>query len=117
MTNAVGCLRGNVVRAIAVVAGSGPRNSAMCQGQVAAWLTHGMDDDSVSFASGEASRNYWVQANHCTNMSMAGTPPQCLSYQGCYAGHPVIWCPHVGDSGHQHPSFGREAVRQFFAQY
>jgi polyhydroxybutyrate depolymerase len=117
MTNAVGCLRGNVVRAIAVVAGSGPRNSSMCQGQVAAWLTHGMDDESVSFTSGEVSRNYWVQANHCMNMSMPGTPSQCQYYQGCDAGHPVIWCPHVGDAGHQHPSFGREAVRQFFAQY
>jgi polyhydroxybutyrate depolymerase len=51
------------------------------------------------------------------NMSVAGKPPQCQSYQGCDAGHPVFWCPHVGDSGHQHPSFGREAVRQFFAQY
>ena len=117
MTNAVGCLRGNVVRAIAVVAGSGPRNASMCQGQVAAWLTHGMDDNSVIFTSGERSRDHWVQANHCMNLSMPGTPPQCQYYQGCDAGHPVIWCPHVGDAGHQHPSFGREAVRQFFAQY
>jgi hypothetical protein len=29
----------------------------------------------------------------------------------------VIWCPHAGDGGHQHPSFGRKAVRQFFAHY
>ena len=30
MTNAVGCLRGDVVRAIAVVAGSGPQNTSPC---------------------------------------------------------------------------------------
>jgi polyhydroxybutyrate depolymerase len=116
MTNAVGCLRGNVVRAIAVVAGSGPR-SMTCQGQVAAWLTHGTDDDSVPFASGEASRDYWLGANHCTTMTTTTDPPQCLNYQGCDSGHPVIWCPHTADGGHQHPSFGRAAVRAFLAGF
>ncbi|HEX6767254.1 MAG TPA: prolyl oligopeptidase family serine peptidase, partial [Polyangiaceae bacterium] len=117
MTNAVGCLRGDVVRAIAVVAGSGPRNSASCRGQVAAWLTHGMDDDSVPFSSGEASRDHWVSSNHCTMDTLPGMPAQCSVYQGCDAGYPVIWCPHVNDGGHQHPSFGRAAVREFLATF
>jgi poly(3-hydroxybutyrate) depolymerase len=120
MTNAVGCLRGDIVRAIAVVAGSGPRGSATCRGQVAAWLTHGMDDDSVDFTSGEGSRDHWVEANHCTTTTMVAMPPQpmqCLAYQGCDPGHPVFWCPHVDDGGHQHPSFGRAAVREFLASF
>jgi poly(3-hydroxybutyrate) depolymerase len=116
MTNAVGCLRGDLVRAIAVVAGSGPRSST-CKGQVAVWLTHGTDDASVSYASGEKSRDSWVLANHCMQTTMPGTPAQCLDYQGCDAGHPVIWCPHTADGGHQHPSFGKAAVRNFFAQF
>lgn len=117
MTNALGCLRGDVIRAIAVVAGSGPRSPNQCKGQVAAWLTHGTDDGNVSFASGEKSRDHWVQANHCTTTTMPGTPASCQVYQGCDAGHPVIWCPHTGDGGHQHPSYGREAVRQFFGTF
>jgi poly(3-hydroxybutyrate) depolymerase len=116
MTNALGCFKGDVIRAIAVVAGSGPRGSS-CQGQVAAWLTHGMDDDSVNFSSGEASRDHWVEANHCTTTTLPGMPTQCLNYQGCDAGYPVIWCPHVNDGGHQHPSFGRAAVREFLASF
>jgi hypothetical protein len=32
-------------------------------------------------------------------------------------GYPVIWCPHVGDAGHQIPSFGREAMRRFLASF
>ena len=116
MTNFVGCMRGDVVRAIAVVAGSGPRSDT-CQGQVAAWLTHGMDDESVDFESGEASRDHWIEANHCTMDTLEGDPAQCLNYQGCDAGYPVIWCPHVNDGGHQHPSFGREAVREFLASF
>lgn len=116
MTNAVGCLRGDVLRAIAVVAGSGPRGNS-CKGQVAAWLTHGTDDTAVSFASGEKSRDFWVAANHCMSTTLPGTPTQCQNYQGCDAGHPVIWCPHTADSGHQHPSFGRQAVREFLATF
>jgi polyhydroxybutyrate depolymerase len=116
MTNAVGCLRGDVVRAIAVVAGSGPRSNS-CQGQVAAWLTHGMDDESVDFESGEGSRDHWVEANGCSTTTLPGEPAACQVYQDCDPGHPVIWCPHVDDGGHQHPSFGREAVRQFFMQF
>jgi poly(3-hydroxybutyrate) depolymerase len=116
MTNAVGCLRGDVLRGIAVVAGSGPRGTS-CKGQVAAWLTHGTDDDAVSFASGEKSRDFWLAANHCTTMTVTGTPAQCQNYQGCDAGYPVIWCPHTADGGHQHPSFGRAAVREFFATF
>ena len=115
MTNAVGCLRGDRIRAIAAVAGSGPRGG--CKGQVAVWLTHGMDDMNVRFASGEASRDAWVANNHCMDMTTPGTPMQCLNYVGCDAGYPVIWCPHNADGGHQHPSFGRAAVREFLASF
>jgi poly(3-hydroxybutyrate) depolymerase len=116
MTNAVGCHRGDVVRAIAAVAGSGPR-AASCRDQVAAWITHGMDDEIVGFASGEASRDHWVAANHCTSTTTPGMPPACQNYEGCDAGYPVIWCPHVDDAGHQHPSFGRAAVREFLNSF
>jgi polyhydroxybutyrate depolymerase len=116
MTNAVGCLRGDVIRAIAVVAGSGPRGGT-CKEQVAVWMTHGTEDMNVSFSSGEASRDRWIAANHCMNMTEPGTPMQCQNYVGCDAGHPVIWCPHTDDGGHQHPSFGRAAVRVFLASF
>lgn len=72
---------------------------------------------NVGFASGEASRDHWVAANHCMNTTEPGTPMQCQNYAGCDAGHPVIWCPHTGDGGHQHPSFGRAAVREFLASF
>jgi poly(3-hydroxybutyrate) depolymerase len=116
MTNAVGCYRGEVLRAIAVVAGSGPRANE-CPGEVAVWITHGMDDDSVAFSRGEASRDFWASENNCSDMTVQGDPEQCQNYTGCDEGFPVIWCPHDNDGGHQHPSFGREAVRQFLASF
>jgi poly(3-hydroxybutyrate) depolymerase len=116
ITNALGCYKGDVLRAIAVAAGSGPRAST-CLDRVAVWITHGMDDGNVDFASGEGSRDFWVRANGCTTTTAPGDPAQCLNYQGCMPGYPVIWCPHVGDAGHQIPSFGREAMRRFLASF
>ena len=101
MTNAVGCFRGDVIRAIAVVAGSGPNNTSQCKGPVAAWITHGMDDGNVQFTSGERSRDFWLMKNGCTTTTAQGTPMQCQNYQGCMPGYPVIWCPHVGETGHR----------------
>lgn len=115
MTNYVGCMRGDVIRAIAAVAGSGPRGT--CTGKVSVWLTHGTEDMNVSFASGEASRNFWVTANGCSMMTAPGMPAQCQVYQGCDPEHGVIWCPHTNDGGHQHPSFGRAAVREFLSKF
>ena len=34
------------------VAGSGPNNTSQCKGPVAAWIAHGMDDETVPFTSG-----------------------------------------------------------------
>jgi hypothetical protein len=50
-------------------------------------------------------------------MTMPGMPAQCQVYQGCEPENPVIWCPHNMDGGHQHPSFGRAAVREFLASF
>ena len=117
MTNAVGCFRGDVIRAIAAIAGSGPNNTSQCKGPVAAWITHGMDDENVAFTSGERSRDFWLMQNGCTTTTAQGTPMQCQNYQGCMPGYPVIWCPHVGETGHQEPPWGRVAVREFFAGF
>ena len=51
------------------------------------------------------------------NMTEPGEPMQCQNYIGCDPGFPVIWCPHTADGGHQHPSFGRAAVREFLASF
>ncbi len=117
MTNALGCLRGSVIRAIAPIAGSGPNSTAQCQAPVAAWINHGTDDDAVSFASGQRARDFWLMKNGCTTTTVQGAPMQCQNYQSCMAGYPVIWCQHTGETGHQQTAWGRVAVREFFAGF
>jgi len=117
MSNTVGCQMGDVFRAIAPMAGSGPRSfgGGGCMGEVAAILFHGTGDNVVSFASGEGSRDHWVEANGCSAMTMASSPSQCVEYTGCNDGYPVVWCEYPG--GHTQPSFGPDAIWAFFERF
>jgi poly(3-hydroxybutyrate) depolymerase len=115
MSNIVGCELGELFRAIAVIAGGGPQGYATtpCKGQVAAWITHGNQDNNVPFSYGVRSRDYWIGANHCRSETAAAPPDPCLEYQGCDDGFPVQFCEH--DGGHTVPGFTGEAAWNFFA--
>ncbi len=113
-SNRLGCQMGDVFRAIAPMSGSGPSRSG-CVGQVAAWISHGDQDPTVSLASGQGSRDYWLGTNHCTMTSMPTDPSPCVAYQGCDGGFPVHWCVFAG--GHMQPNFGSAAIWAFFSQF
>jgi poly(3-hydroxybutyrate) depolymerase len=107
-TNALGCYRGNVLRAIAPVAGMPPnaygRGTVTCDGSVAAWIAHGENDATVDYTTGGiASRDFWLGQNGCSTTTVQdSTTPACVDYQGCRTGLPVIWCVH--DQGHNWPN-------------
>jgi len=118
MSNTLGCQMGDVFRAIAPIAGSGPgfgARGATCVGQVATWLAHGDNDTVVSTASGVASRDFWAKANHCQTTTVPTEPSPCVAYDGCDEGHPVTWCQFVG--GHTVPPFASKAIWNFFSQF
>jgi poly(3-hydroxybutyrate) depolymerase len=118
MSNTVGCALGDDFRAIAPMSGAGPAafGGAQCTGQVAAWLSHGRMDNVVQFSSGQGSRDHWVMSNHCmADMSEPEGSNGCVSYQGCDAGYPVVWCEF--DGGHTVPPFASEEIWQFFSQF
>lgn len=118
MSNTLGCAMGDVFRAITPMSGSGPGGygpSPTCKGQVAAWLAHGTQDTTVPFASGQASRDFWAKANHCTATTMPTTPTQCVAYQGCDPGYPVDWC--TFDGGHTVVSFEPQGIWAFLQQF
>jgi polyhydroxybutyrate depolymerase len=120
-TNTLGCQRGDVLRAIAPVSAGGPfafRGNGMlgsgCTGEVAVWLAHADNDETVSFDLGVASRDRWLEANGCSETSAAVEPAPCVEYGGCSAGLPVRWC--VYDDGHDWPDFGPEGIWGFFSR-
>jgi poly(3-hydroxybutyrate) depolymerase len=121
MSNTLGCQMGDVFRAIAPMAGSGPRG--MCNGQVAVWMTHGNTDTVVPFDStimggfsgGVQSRDFWAKANNCETTTTPVGPEKCVAYEGCDDGHPVHWCEF--DGGHTIPPYASEAIWNFFSQF
>jgi polyhydroxybutyrate depolymerase len=118
MSNTLGCQMGDVFRAIAPIAGSGPGfggRGASCVGQVAVWAAHGDMDTVVQTSAGEASRDTWVRANHCQMETAPVEPSPCVAYAGCDPGHPVTWCLFPG--GHTVPSFASAAIWAFFSQF
>ena len=115
-SNALGCARADVLRAIAPVAGGPPFGGGTCTTPIAAWLAHGTNDETVDFEQfGVAARDMWIAANGCSTTTEPTSPAECVAYQGCTAGHPVVWCVH--ESGHDWPSFAGEAIWDFFASF
>jgi poly(3-hydroxybutyrate) depolymerase len=74
MTNAVGCFRGDVFRAIAPVAGCGPfaRGGSACVGQVATLLIHSPLDTQTRYSGAISACTRYLRANACTEMPMCG---------------------------------------------
>jgi polyhydroxybutyrate depolymerase len=89
MSNALGCRRGELIRAIAPVAGGGPF-ALPCDGPVAAWITHATNDPIVPFASGVASRDHWVEINGCDPDEIEDLD-RGVRYTDCSSGAPVVW--------------------------
>ncbi len=117
-TNTLGCQRGDVLRAIAPVSAGGPfgfggpGGGNGCTGEVAVWLAHAENDETVAFDNGVASRDRWLEANGCGDTTTPVEPAPCVEYAGCAEGLPVRWC--VYDDGHDWPEFGPEGIWSFF---
>lgn len=128
-TNQLGCVRGDVLRAIAPNAGGGPSaitgsdagtvayegvTLAVCPtSPVSAMVIHGDADTTVAPAEGERARLHWEHANGCVNVREPVAPSPCEASTRCRDGQRVLWCL-VPDLGHLYwPAF-RESVWGFF---
>jgi polyhydroxybutyrate depolymerase len=111
-TERLGCSRGEALRAIAPVAGGPPFGGMTnCTSSVAAWITHGSNDETVEIETGEAGRDLWLEANGCGMTTTTTAPEPCVAYDGCQ--EPVHWCVH--EDGHNWPSFAGAAIWSFFS--
>jgi poly(3-hydroxybutyrate) depolymerase len=108
----LGCKRGNVLRAIAPVAGSLLDHND-CIGQVAVMQIHGKNDSTVPLGMIKPSRDYWAAINSCTKSETHdGVDPSCVAYDDCDSQFPVQYCEHNG--GHEWPDFASTAMWAFF---
>jgi polyhydroxybutyrate depolymerase len=110
MSNSLGCHRGDVLNAIAPVAGGIAASVQMCDGALAVWSTHGSADTTVEISRGEEARDMWLGINGCDDTTGAVEPSPCAAYQGCE--RDIHWCEHTGRHGW--PDFAGAAIWAFF---
>lgn len=111
-TQILGYQRGNVLRAIAPVAGTffGYEN---CTGQVAVMQIQGSNDAVIPIETTLFARKYWTAINSCREEETSeGVDPACTAYGGCDTNFPVQYCEH--DEGHEWPEFASDAIWTFF---
>jgi polyhydroxybutyrate depolymerase len=115
MAHEVGCLYGDIVRAIAISSGS-LISGGSCVGSVGVIQTQGEADVAVPINVGASASNFWTLYNgHDPASNIPGVVPQCIDYSA--AGlpaepYPVQWCQHTG--GHAWTSFNSAAFWAFF---
>nr|PZN23896.1 MAG: Ricin and poly(3-hydroxybutyrate) depolymerase fusion [Pseudomonadota bacterium] len=115
MTLTLGCERSDVFRAIAPMSGSLPNGCPDADRPLAYWSSHGSADTTIRLASGEAARDAFIERNGCSSEATPVQPEGCSSYEGCTAGHPVVFC--VFDGVHEPPPYAGEAMWSFFEQF
>jgi poly(3-hydroxybutyrate) depolymerase len=128
----LGCEFADKIRAIGPCAtkpvGGYPLDAGQrsCTGQVGAVVIHGLNDMVVGPENGPATRDFYVALNHCTSMSTpvdGYTDPMsnCVQYEGCDDGYPVIWCGHTdpeySNTNHGWPKFAGDFLWEHFSSY
>jgi poly(3-hydroxybutyrate) depolymerase len=116
MSNAIGCQMGDVVRAIAPMAGALWSGCAQSPHRVAALFIHAQDDNVVPYSAGEEARNTFTARNACSASTATIGSNGCVEYQGCSAGKPVVWCG-TPTGGHWYPGFSAKETKAFFDRF
>jgi polyhydroxybutyrate depolymerase len=128
----LGCEHGNKLTGIGPCAtkpvNGYPLNAGQrtCTGPVDAVIIHGKNDSVVGTANGPATRDFYVDVNNCTSMTMpvqgyTDTLSNCIEYQGCDAGTAVVWCQHTdpnySNTNHGWPAFADNYLFERFSKY
>jgi poly(3-hydroxybutyrate) depolymerase len=128
----LGCEHADKVRAIGPCATKPVNNYPLdparrdCTGQVAAYVIHGRMDNVVGPENGPLTRDFYVELNHCMSMSQpimgyTDSMSNCVEYQGCDAGFPVVFCQHsdpeYSNTNHGWPRFAARFLFERFSSF
>lgn len=128
MSFAVGCFPDSMMRAIAPMAGNTAVSGCVSGSRpVAVMGFHGTNDNVVEISGGQKGRDVFVTRNGCTTQTMPAQPSwcsglsqmyqpcNCVEYQGCMSGYPVVWCEY--NAGHMPAPSSGATLWNFFSQF
>jgi polyhydroxybutyrate depolymerase len=110
MAHAMACFHGELFRGVGAI--SAGLSASDCAAPMAVFAGHGETDTTVAPANGYAARDLWLAVNGCASTSTPTGLEECVQYDGCPEGYPVIWCPHPG--GHMFNGWTAEASVDLF---
>jgi poly(3-hydroxybutyrate) depolymerase len=128
----LGCEHADVLRAVAPCATKNVNDYPLdvsrrdCAGQVTSVVIHGLNDNVVGPENGPRTRDFYVELNHCTSMTVpvegyTDALSNCVEYQGCDEGFPVYWCGHTdpeySNTNHGWPRFAAKFLWELFSSY
>jgi poly(3-hydroxybutyrate) depolymerase len=115
LVNQLTCIRADVLRGAASVAG-GESARGDCGSPVARIFLHDEDDNDNQIEDSERARDRQLTQNMCDEAAapMPVDPSPCVLYQGCAAGYPVQWCPTMGKEHGRQDDFAPELFWNFF---
>ena len=120
MAQMLGCQRANVIKAHGQGAGGFPislRHAVDCKGPVAALFSHGSGDGTNHIHGSRQDRDRLLKTNQCDNTTKPyGGFSQCVEYQNCLPGYPVVFCEYPG-LGHSPGSSQDASISLFFNQF
>ncbi len=118
LADQLSCIRADVLRAIATVAGGNPgvRN---CLGPIAQIFVHDTQDNSNGINGSESARDRLLMENNCDTSidPVPEDPAPCVRYQGCDPGYPVVWCATTGEGHNRQDNFAAPAFWNFFQEF
>lgn len=115
MTNRIGCELYDTFRAVAPMSSSLPDPCSNALPAMPYWGSHGLQDTTILPAQGEAVRDSYRARNHCSDSTSAPNENGCISYDGCDAEAPVVWCTFTG--AHEPAPFAGPAIWAFLSQF
>lgn len=99
------CVRSDVVKGVGWASAGLQNNHAECMGPIPAIIERGINDTGTPLDRTMAAIENIRVRNGCTTETEAWRPGEtafttttCVSYKGCKAGFPLVWCPI--DDGH-----------------
>jgi polyhydroxybutyrate depolymerase len=120
MAMMLGCQRANVIKAHGQGAGGLPisiRPAVDCKGPVAALFSHGTTDDQNHIHGSRQDRDRLIRTNQCDSATKPyGGFAQCVEYQNCLPGYPVVYCEYPG-LGHSPGANQDASISLFFNQF
>ncbi len=117
LTHRLGCVRGDMLRGVATIAGG--QGGSSCVGTVAALLIHDDTDSIVALSASEAARDTHLARNGC-DAAAPRTPtafPPCEAYAGCDPATPVVWCQTTGLDHSRQDHLSAPAFWDFFSGF